>query len=146
MSLRFAEQTRYVVGFLFSTDGDRVVLVKKRPTAGWQANLLNGVGGHIEPTETPWYAMVREFREETGVSVWNWKQFATLSGPRSFVHVFRARHVDIDKCETTTDEEVAWYSTEGIGNLPVVPNLKFLVPLALHDGGLLHPVQFEFDD
>jgi hypothetical protein len=55
---------RYVLGFVFSEDSSRVLLVwKNRPA--WQAGKLNGIGGKIEAGETPLQAMQREFREET---------------------------------------------------------------------------------
>lgn len=55
---------RYVVGFLFSEDESRVLLVLKNRPA-WQEGKLNGVGGKIEAGETPLQAMEREFKEET---------------------------------------------------------------------------------
>jgi 8-oxo-dGTP pyrophosphatase MutT (NUDIX family) len=55
---------RYVVGFLFSQDESKVLLVwKNRPA--WQNGKLNGIGGKIEAGETPLQAMEREFKEET---------------------------------------------------------------------------------
>ena len=54
----------YVLGFLFSADLERVVLVEKSKPA-WQRGLLNGVGGAIEPGESPAGSMDREFHEET---------------------------------------------------------------------------------
>lgn len=57
-------QRRYVLGFLFSEDGSRVLLIwKNRPA--WQAGKLNGIGGKIEDGEQPLDAMKREFVEET---------------------------------------------------------------------------------
>ena len=41
------------------------LIQKKRPA--WQAGKLNGIGGKVETTEDSTSAMVREFREETGV-------------------------------------------------------------------------------
>ena len=55
----------YVAGFLFSPDRSRVLLIRKNRPA-WQAGKLNGLGGKIEPGETPPQAMRREFREEQG--------------------------------------------------------------------------------
>ena len=64
----------YVVGFLFNPDMTEVVLIKKnRPD--WQKGLLNGVGGKIESGEDPITAMIREFKEETGVEIYNWNLF-----------------------------------------------------------------------
>lgn len=67
-----------VLGFGFTND-NRVALIRKiRPD--WQRGSFNGVGGHIEPGESPVDAMVREFMEETGVKIdkWHWTQFAKL--------------------------------------------------------------------
>lgn len=54
---------KYVLGFLFSRDFTRVVLIKKnRPS--WQADKLNGIGGKVEDSDTSSLAaMIREFRE-----------------------------------------------------------------------------------
>lgn len=140
-------KTEYVVGFLFSPDNKRVVLLKKRPTAGWQANMLNGVGGRIEVGESRDNAMIREFLEETGVGIQNWEWYARLTGNKYVVHVYRAFDNSIDKCETTTDEDVAWYWVSGVSDLYVVPNLRYLVPLALSTvGGLVLPVDFTFNN
>lgn len=58
----------YVAGFLFESDLQRVLLrLKSRPA--WQRGKLNGIGGKIEPGETPWLAMQREGREEASVDV-----------------------------------------------------------------------------
>lgn len=71
---------RYVVGFLFSADGNRVVLVLKSKPA-WQRGRLNGVGGKVEPSDASMRdAMIREWREETGdTSEIDWRQFCTLA-------------------------------------------------------------------
>jgi 8-oxo-dGTP diphosphatase len=43
---------KYVVGFLFNSDTNKVCLIKKnRPQ--WQKGRLNGVGGHIEDGKAP---------------------------------------------------------------------------------------------
>ncbi len=45
------------------------VLVQKRPEGGMLAGLWEFPGGKVEPGETPAAAVVREFREETGLGV-----------------------------------------------------------------------------
>ena len=48
----------------FLTRGDHVLLLKRlRPP---NQGLWNGVGGHVEPGESPLAACLREVREETG--------------------------------------------------------------------------------
>ena len=58
----------YVVGFLFSDDRKKVVLIEKTHP-GWQKGKWNGIGGHIEEGELPKDAMQREFNEEAGVLI-----------------------------------------------------------------------------
>lgn len=72
---------KYVMGFSFNEDMSRVLLMlKNRPD--WQEGKYNGIGGKIEDTETPIEAMVREFREETGVATLegDWNSLAFLHG------------------------------------------------------------------
>ncbi len=70
-----------VVGFLFSEDFSYVVLIEKSKPE-WQAGRLNGVGGKIEEGEEPLDAMRREFKEEAGLDIQHWIEFAHLSDAR----------------------------------------------------------------
>ncbi len=54
-----------VITYLF--DGDRVLLIDKKTGLG--KGLVNAPGGHIEDDETAAEAAVREFKEETGLSI-----------------------------------------------------------------------------
>src|ERR1041385_6218578 len=110
------EMTEYVCGFAFTDDMNDVVLIRKnRPE--WQAGLLNGVGGHIEPGEGPAEAMTREVAEETGVEtkVEDWTQFAVLDGDLFRVYFFMARTDDAYEVQTMTDEKVQLIATEFLG-------------------------------
>lgn len=126
--------TEYVAGFLFDLGAREVVLVKKaRPD--WQAGLYNGVGGKIEPGETPEQAMQREFMEEANHLRTDWEQFCVLRGADFTVYFFRAfirigRLADL--VETNTDEpiEVIWLDLIKVCN--AVSNLQWLIPMALH--------------
>lgn len=64
----------YVCGFLIcrTSQTNWVALIRKaRPS--WQAGRLNGIGGSIEPGETALSAMRREFEEEAGVVIEDWR-------------------------------------------------------------------------
>lgn len=134
--------TRYVVGFLFDHDGDEVVLIKKNRPA-WMKGLWNGVGGHVEDNETDYEAMVREFKEETGVLITTWTPFSTVSHPPDedagySIVCFKAFAPDgvLYLVKNTTDEAVAvktWRTCLDAVNpdTPVVKNLQWLIPLAL---------------
>ena len=120
----------YACGFMFSPDRSRVLLIRKRRPA-WQAGKLNGVGGKIEPGETPAEAMRREFREEAGLDVPHWQHVVTLTGPDWQGHFYRA-FGDVDAARPVTDEQLERHP---VRPLPpdVIPNLAWLIPLLLDD-------------
>lgn len=120
---------RAVVGFFFDQDGGSVVLLRKQRPA-WQAGLLNGPGGKIEPDETPLAAMVREFHEETGAFVDSWRLFSVRRDASSEVYFFSTRG-DVRVCRTTTNEAVEIVEVSSLHREDLVCNLRWLVPLAL---------------
>lgn len=127
--------TNYCAGFLFSGDSKFVVLIKKtRPK--WQAGLWNGVGGHLGAGETPVRAMVREFSEETGISTVEstWKHFCTLTDNNHFAVYFfsgKSTQYNLDVLEQKTDEEVRWWPVEhATSQIPAIPNIAWLLPMA----------------
>jgi 8-oxo-dGTP diphosphatase len=108
---------------------------KNRPE--WQAGLLNGIGGKVEENEVPDYAMIREFGEETGAVVREWRHLATMTYPGECIIWFYTARVTpavLDGLYTATDEAIEVHSIEYIGLYPhlFIPNLHWLVPLALH--------------
>ena len=119
----------YVAGFLFSPGRDRVLLLEKRRPA-WQAGRLNGVGGKVEPGEEPLAAMNREFSEEAGLSGLDWREDAVLRGQGFTVRFYSAFSAAIDDAGAMTDEPLGIYPVSGLHGLPVMENLRFLVPLA----------------
>ena len=123
----------YVLGFLFSTCFRHVVLIQKnRPE--WQAGLLNGVGGHIEPADaSAEAAMEREFEEETALSVTGWRSFAFIHGDDWTVEIFTTTHEDVWHVQTVTDEGVAPFPVSAILNdgYATISNLRWLLPLAI---------------
>ena len=68
----------FTVGIIFTPDLKAVYLLRKdRPK--WQAGLLNGVGGKVEPHETFLSCMEREAREEAGYAG-EWVPFTSMKG------------------------------------------------------------------
>ena len=120
----------YACGFLFSPDRTRVLLIRKRRPA-WQAGRLNGVGGKVEPGETPAAAMRREFREEAALDLAGWHEVLRLSGPDWRGHFFRA-FGDVDAARAVTDEQLEIHAVEGLPH-DVIPNLRWMIPLLLDD-------------
>lgn len=144
----------YVVGFLIDEQLHDVVLVRKnRPD--WQAGRLNGVGGKVEGIlaggpevlwETPYEAMRREFREETGVDLDGWEHYATVTDAErdTVIHFFRlfADTATVSACTTTTDEaiEIHWIPRVLDGSQAILPNLTWLLPLALYTHDTYEPI------
>jgi 8-oxo-dGTP diphosphatase len=124
--------THYVVGFAFNEDGTSVVLIKKNKPA-WQAGKFNGVGGKIEEGETPAEAMVREFKEETGVDTLeaNWTHFSVLNGEDCSVNCFCTFDNASYNASSCTSEYVCVVRMDYIKEFPTIPNLAWLIPMAL---------------
>lgn len=122
-------KTLYVLGFMFDERKEHFLAIRKTKPK-WQAGKLNGVGGKVEINESPFEAMRREFREETGIDCATWSQVAYMTGPDFQMYIFSAVG-DINKAVQTTEEEL--YSLQVKNNLPhnVIPNLRYLVPMAL---------------
>ena len=118
----------YALGFLH--DDKRVVMIRKnRPD--WQAGKLNGVGGHVEPGENAYQAMVREFKEETGVDVPLWDHFLTLRGKRSLISCYATYDTEnyIKQVKTLTDEKVVVVNLKKFNYDRAVPNVSWILPL-----------------
>lgn len=137
-----AALTRYVVGFAFDTDGRVALIRKNRPE--WQAGRLNGIGGHVEPGETPWAAICREWCEETGQPTpANWREFVVMDFPGARIHFFRALGLFpewLDGCRTTTDEEVVLAWVGDANRHLLIPNLTWLIPLAAYTADEYEPI------
>ncbi len=107
---------------------DRFLLVRrKNPPA---ASLFAFPGGRAEPGETAEEAAIREFREETGLIVFNPQLFATYDletrapdGSLRYHYLLSVFRVEEDGRQDAIAEddasECGWYSAEEIRGLPV---------------------------
>lgn len=121
-----SEKKLYALGFAFDKDFKQVVLIRKnKPT--WQKGLLNGVGGKVEPGETPYNAMVREFREETGVLHESWSHALDLEFHEALVSVYYTTSAPINECTSTTDETIELRSVEEVPDLSTIPNIPWML-------------------
>lgn len=122
----------YCLGFLFNFNGShpQVVLIRKNRPA-WQAGKLNGVGGKLEGTETPEQAMRREFFEEAGMDIIDWRPVSELVFFDAVVHVFAAYRGDTinSSVKTMTDELIE--IVDARRQWDVMPNLRWLLPMSI---------------
>jgi len=138
--------TSYVAGFLLNNFNDYVLLIlKEKPD--WQRGKYNAVGGKIEKNETAYDAMVREFKEETGLMLPpnSWTKFCVLHGfvidqngtPDTTkewnVHFFRACGDMGRYTPQALEKEIPrWVVIDDIINrrIQTISNLRWLIPMA----------------
>lgn len=123
----------YSIGFLFDEKIKRIVLIKKNKPL-WQKGLWNGIGGKMEPNESPEDCMVREFEEETGVLIEDWDHFALLYRDNDFeLFCFRAFSNKLWKCRSVTAEKLVILDIKHLHYFyhRMIPNLEWIMPLAL---------------
>lgn len=132
----------YVLGFSFSKDKKEIILIEKQKP-DWQKGKLNGIGGKVELTDKNVYdAMVREFKEETGVETTpiTWHLFGCMDftddimGGGAKVWLFKLYDDLIYECITNETEEVFRIDTDSVLDFySCMHNLPILIPLALSD-------------
>jgi 8-oxo-dGTP pyrophosphatase MutT (NUDIX family) len=126
--------TIYVLGFAFEPYLNQVLLINKTKPE-WQVGMLNGVGGKVEPNETIFDAMVREFEEETHqvTGLRDWIRFAVLryEPAEIIVHCFTAKIQQFSPWKGNPNGETArWRSVDTAYEPNYIPNLRWLIPMA----------------
>lgn len=158
----------YVMGLAFTPDPlpyTRVLLIEKLKPA-WQAGRLNGVGGKIDHyvpatrdyqetnvvLETPIEAMVREFREETGVESEeaDWHLFAIMhdGNHNHQVYCYESREPRLYyDAQTMEAEQLHRIPVNGVchpQSYPLVHNMPAKILLALDRESWHRPVEFVY--
>jgi 8-oxo-dGTP diphosphatase len=119
--------SRFVLGFCM-VGFSHVALVKKARPAR-QAGRYNGIGGRVEAGEDPEDAMVREFREETGLEVNTWGHRVTISGTDREVLVYVSWLVRTERLRNPdASEPVGWFDQFRLPS-PCLHSLHWLIPL-----------------
>lgn len=109
------------------TDGDRVLL-QNRVKNDWKGYALPG--GHVEPGESFVDAVIREMREETGLTVIapklaGVKQFP-IEGGRYLVLLFRATRYT-GELRSSEEGQMAWIARDRLPRLQAVEDLSELL-------------------
>jgi len=121
----------YVAGFLFDNSRDNVVVIEKLKPA-YQKGKINGVGGKIEPGETPENAIIREFNEEAGLIIPKWELFCEYKWKEDYkIYYYRCFDTYFYKqSRTIEEEEILKIKVEALPHYDRMKNLDFLIPLA----------------
>lgn len=83
--------------------------------------------------------MVREFREETGVTLYDWRHFATLTATATghVIHFFETTSSAIYACGSPTREKVKVHEVARIRFEKLVSSCSWLIPLATDDNKVI---------
>ena len=113
--------------------GDRYLL-QDRVKADWRGFTLPG--GHVEPGESVVDAVIREMKEETGLTVLapklcGVKQFPIENG-RYIVFLFRTEKF-VGEVVSSEEGAMRWVSRHELGRVHTVKDLETLIDVMLRD-------------
>jgi len=134
----------YVCGLLFSKERTHIALILSA-TSEWQEGRFNGIGGRVGELESIESAMIREFKEETGLYFNDWSPFAqgdSLDGQKRVIF-WRGFDDKVFKIKSKTGERIVVLEIKNIDFRSCIPNLSWLIPLAL-DTTTISLVKFKF--
>lgn len=105
------------------------ILVEDRKKADWPG--LCFPGGHVEPGESFVESVIREVREETGLTIENprlcgVKQFQTREGARYVLLFFKANRFSGEIC-ASDEGEVFWIPRSRLTHYPLAPDFAEMV-------------------
>jgi hypothetical protein len=75
--------------------------------------------------------MQREFMEESGLTITDWTPFAEVEGDTWISYFFWAKSDRAHEAQPLEDQDVRCFPLHSAFSLPLMPNLKWLLPLCL---------------
>ena len=111
------------------SDGNGNILVQDRKNPDWPG--ITFPGGHVEPGESFTDSVIREVREETGLTIENpvlcgVKQFQSDEGARYVVFLYRADRWH-GELESSSEGEMFWIPRQKLSEYLTVPDFEDLV-------------------
>ncbi len=109
-------------------DGNKLLL-QDRVKEDWKGFTFPG--GHVEKEESIVHAVIREMKEETGLTVKNpklcgVKQFQTDSGERYIVFLFKTNRFE-GNLESSEEGRMEWVERGSLQNYPLVDDFMELL-------------------
>jgi 8-oxo-dGTP pyrophosphatase MutT (NUDIX family) len=117
-----------VIFLLDKTPPTKIVLLKRASTKSFAPNYYTGVGGKIEPGETPLESAYRELKEETGIDNFKLKQFAKVQifNQNYSLYYFWGEY-DQTILPKSEDGTLEWTSVKEIFKKKIIPTTRALL-------------------
>ena len=136
---------------IFLTREEKVLLIKGSPQKRLWANLYNGIGGHIEPSEDVRSAARRELKEETDLEpdeLWLCGTITIDTGHNPGIGIFIFRGECSKGSPRESPEGLAeWIPIQALDEYPLVEDLETILPeiLKLTKGDPILSVSYTYN-
>lgn len=124
---------KYTLGFAFNEEGNKVVLIEKTKP-DFLKGKWNGVGGKVEKIDiAPIDGMIREFWEETGVNILDWRNAFFIDNQENNYQmwVYYTFSDKVYECKTMTEERVQLIDVKHLDMLNLSLNVQWFIQFAL---------------
>lgn len=122
---------------IFLTHDDQILLLQGADDKPLWARKWNGIGGHMEPGESPYQSALRELYEETGLVPQTLELRAivhiTMPAPPGIM-LFVLVGKGAGEPKVSSEGEAAWIDMSRMYELPLVEDLPELLPRILTSG------------
>ena len=126
------------LGYLENPRGEYLMLHRVKKQADVNKDKWIGVGGHFEPGESPDECFLREVREETGLTLTDWRfrgvvTFLSDGWDGEHMYLFTATGWTGEPARDCDEGELAWVPKEAVPALPVWEGDKIFLELLARD-------------